>query len=230
MTSRLDPQRSRHPSTRRGGGGPSKFDFRNNAAWTPKGADTPPRGGEGGALKIRFSKSCRLDPPKEQTPLHEERGGEGSPQNSIFEIMPLGPPKGADTPPRGEGRGGIPQNSLARNMHLQVDKQQPNTTEIAPDGQGQRQVRQRPLQTSTGRAKHDTCRSKRTGQAKNTTPADPNVILSTLWDVKRSTPQRKKPHALWYYLFRLRREGTASPGGAAPRQPPRLNPRRGDGL
>ena len=154
------PQRSRHPSTRRGGGGgkPSKFDFRNHAAWTPQRSRHP---------------STR-------------RGG-----------------------------GGRIQNSLARNMHLQVDKQQPNTTEIAPDGQGQRQVRQRPLQTSTGRAKHDTCHSKRTGRAPNTTPADPNVILSTLWDVKRSTAQRKKPHALWYYLFRLRREGTASPGGAA---------------
>ena len=28
-----------------------------------------------GALKIRFSKSCRLDPPKGQTPLHEEGRG-----------------------------------------------------------------------------------------------------------------------------------------------------------
>ena len=63
--------------------------------------------------------------------------------------------------------------------------------------------------------KYDRGRSKRARGAPNTTPADPKVILSTLWDVKRSTAQRKKPHALWYYLFRLRREGTASPGGAA---------------
>ena len=69
----------------------------------PPKEQTPLHEERGGALKIRFSKSCRLDPPKEQTPLHEEGGG--GPQNSIFEIMPLGPPKGADTPPRGE-RGG----------------------------------------------------------------------------------------------------------------------------
>ena len=49
------------------------------------------------ALKIRFSKSCRLYHPKKQTPLHEER--RGGPQNSIFEIMTLGPPKGAGEAP-----------------------------------------------------------------------------------------------------------------------------------
>ena len=65
----------------------------------------------------------------------------------------------------------------------------PNTTPVTPNEQGERQTRHLP---------------------------DPNVILSTLWDVKRSTPQRKKKRTLlWYYLFRLRREGTASPGGAA---------------
>ena len=35
----------------------------------------------------------------------QKNSDDGCPQNSIFEIMPLGPPKEADTPPRGEGRG-----------------------------------------------------------------------------------------------------------------------------
>ena len=105
------PQRSRHPSTRRGGG-PSKFDFRNHAAWTPQRNRHPyTRRGGRRPLKFDFRNHASWTPPKEQTPLHEERGG--GPQNSIFEIMPLGPPQRSRHPsPR---RGGVPSKFDFRN-------------------------------------------------------------------------------------------------------------------
>ena len=133
------PKETDTPSTRReGGGGPSKFDFRNHFAWTPpmerhpstrrgpiKETDTPPRGGrrEEGTLKIRFSKSFRLNPqrnrdpstegalkipfskslalgpPKEQTPLHEE--ARGGPSKCDFRNHDTPVPKEVDTPSGG---------------------------------------------------------------------------------------------------------------------------------
>ena len=59
-------------------------------------------------------------------------------------------------------------------MHLQVDKQQPNTTEIAPDGS----------------TKYDRGRSKQARGAPNTTPVTPNE------QGERQT--RHQPIQTWY--------------------------------
>ena len=140
-------------------GGPSKFDSRNHDAWTPQRNRHPSTRRGGAALKIRFSKSCRLDPPKKQIPLHEEREG-GSPQNSIFEIMPLGPFKGADT--LHEQREGGKPSKFISTKHASPGRQAtakhdrdsprrtgaaPSTTEAAPNTRGERQTRHRPIQT-----------------------------------------------------------------------------------
>ena len=68
----------------------------------PKGADTPPRGEEGGPQNSIFE-IMPLGPTKESDtpPRGPPKGGEAT-QNSIFEIMTLGPPKETDTPPRVE--------------------------------------------------------------------------------------------------------------------------------
>ena len=89
----------RNPEKRKKGqknsddGGPQNSIFEIMPLGPPKGADTPPRGEGRGPSKFDFRNHDAWTPPKEQTPLHEERGG--GPQNSIFEIMTLGPPKEA---------------------------------------------------------------------------------------------------------------------------------------
>ena len=62
-----------------------------------------------GALKIRIFEIMPLGPPKgADTP---PRGGGGGPQNSIFEIMTAWTPQRSQTPLH-EERGGGPQNSI----------------------------------------------------------------------------------------------------------------------
>ena len=209
------PQRNRHPSTRRGGL-PSKFDFRNHAAWTPqrsrhpstrrgrgealkirfskscrldpsKGGDIFYEEGGGGALKIRFSKSCRLDPPKEQTPLHEERE-EGKPS------------KFTSTKHASPGRQATAKHDRDSPRRTGAA---PSTTEAAPNKHG-------------ASAKHDTGRSKR----------DTVNFMGR----QEELAAKKKTARFMVLPFPTTSRGYSVAWWSCPRQPPRLNPRRGDGL